>query len=411
MTAPATAHEPNLCDEWAASGEAWAEIAALLEKNYAYPDRVADFDALLENAGRSASTAENLNDLATIAEKLGYAVRDGHFHVSPSPQPERAWIPSASDFWVARDDDGTFTVVDVRMGSSADRAGFRPGTRVTAVGGVVLDVASGELLAPVVGDPTGEQLAYAANVLLAGKLRTERTVTILDGSGERTITLPAGYSSLPERPAEPVSAFDDGGVVRFRFNNSLGADDDGNYPAIAAFDRLMLEHGGADAIILDLRDTPGGGDTVVLRAVLGHFVRTASAYQIHRNHWASAVHGVPREYVEYVQPRGTRYTGQLVVLSGLWTGSVGEALAVALSQVAGSHSIGTGQADLLGDLRQTTSQNGCLTVNLAWDRLYAPDGTAREDWLPAMQLPSADLDVDGSDPAMAAAKAYLAGLD
>ena len=168
----------------------------------------------------------------------------------------------------------------------------------------------------------------------------------------------------------------------------------------------------APALILDFRDTPGGGNTTVARAIIGHFVAEPKVYQIHRNMFEEQVFGVRRQYAEYVFPRGHRFQGKVVALGGYWTGSVGEAVMQAMDKTAGVPTIGTGLGDLLGTLNSSRlgpqdGGNPCLTISYAWDKLFASDGTPREDFLPGTVLSSGDTGPDGSDPALEAALKHL----
>lgn len=390
------------CDAWAASDAAWPEVATILRQNYAYLGRVADPDALLVVAGASGADVATTAQLGTIAEALGYAFRDGHFHVRPAATPERAWIPSSSDFWIERRGEA-WVVADVRPDSAAFRQGLRPGWELLEMDGRPLADLAREALRPVAPDPDAAQLEYGVNVVITGRLGKARRFAFSEAGRARRIDLPAAQQSFAPRPAGPFSVIDHGGIARIRFHNSLG--DNG---VIAAFDAALAGLDGARGLIVDLRDTPGGGNTTVARAILGHFVAEQAVYQVHRNAFEAAVFGVPRQYAEYVFPRGPRWDRPVVVLAGRWTGSVGEALAMAFDRTAGVPTIGAPLADLLGTLNTNTTANGCLELNFAWDSLHAADGTPREDWQPRMVLASAESASDGSDPALAAALALLA---
>ncbi|MFM7376737.1 MAG: S41 family peptidase [Erythrobacter sp.] len=389
------------CDAWAASDAAWPEVASILRQNYAYLGRVADADAVLAAAGASAADVTSVAQLGTIAEALGYAFRDGHFHVRPVAGPERAWVPSSSDFWIGRRG-AAWVVSDVRPDSAAYRQGVRPGWELLEMDGRPVADLAREALRPVVSDPDAAQLEYGVNVVTPGRLGQARRFTFRHASRERRIDLPPAQESFAPRPDGPFSVIDHGGIARIRFHNSLG--DNG---VIAAFDAALASLDGTRALILDLRDTPGGGNTTVARAILGHFVAEPAIYQIHRNAFEDAVFGVPRMYAEYVVPRGPRWDRPVVVLAGRWTGSVGEALAMAFDRTAGVPTIGAPLADLLGTFNTNATDNGCLELKFAWDSLYSADGTPREAWQPREVLTSADSASDGTDPALAAALALL----
>ncbi|AWW75711.1 hypothetical protein CD351_14860 [Erythrobacter sp. KY5] len=399
---PATASDAKDCDAWAQTPEAWDEVEVILRENYAYLGRVPDVDALLSKAGASARKAQTVGELARIAETLGYAFRDGHFHVRPVSSPERAWIPSSSDFWTIRSGD-RWIVADVKQGSDAAALGVRPGWQLISMDGEAIEARAKAALAPVEADPDAGQVEYAVNVVTTGFLGHERKLTFATPEGERTLTLAPAQQALGERPDGGLEITDHGGVARIRFHDSLG-----DNAMVEAFDSAMMEVAEARGLIIDLRDTPGGGNTTVARTILGHFVTEASVYQVHRNAYEDAVFGVPRQYAEYVFPRGSHFSGPVVVLAGRWTGSAGEALAMAFDRTVGATTIGSPLADLLGTLNRTSTDNRCLSFAFAWDSLFSRDMTPREDWLPGTVMEASDTGEDGGDAALEVALDWFA---
>ncbi|GAA4043399.1 S41 family peptidase [Parerythrobacter jejuensis] len=391
------------CNAWAASPAGWDDIEAVIRRNYAYLDRVEDVDALFKAARASAQSAASVEELGTIAETLGYAFRDGHFHARPTVGPERAWIPSSSDFWIVRDK-GRWLVSDVKQGSRARETGVRPGWEILTMDGIPIAELAAQALAAVTTTPSEAQLEYAANVVLTGRLGARRSFVFSTMGGQRNMELPPAQQSFAPRPDGMVQVSQRDGVVRLRFNNSLGNND-----LITRFDQLMRDNADAKGLILDLRDTPGGGNTTVARAILGHFVGKPVPYQIHRNMFEEMSFGVRRQYAEYVFPRGKVFDRPVVILAGRWTGSVGEAVAMAFETAVGAHTVGTPLADLLGDLRTNRTGNGCIAIRFAWDKLYSVQGLPREEWTPADLLASGDTGPDGGDPALARAMQYIAG--
>ncbi len=405
LASSVTSAQPStaFCDDWARSDAAWPEVEAILRQNYAYLSRVADLDALLVSAGARAAEATTVAELGTIAEALGYAFRDGHFHVRPVAGPERAWIPSSSDFWVERVGDA-WRIVDVRRDSAAFSQGLRPGWELIEMDGRPVAALAREALAPVQTDPDAAQLGYAVNVVTTGRLGAARRFTVRRDGVLREVALPPAQQSITARPQALLSVTDHGGIAQIRFHNTLG--DNG---VITAFDAALDNLAGAKPLVIDLRDTPSGGNATVARAILGHFLAEPKVYQVHRNAYEEAVFGVPRQYAEYVFPRGERWDRPVVVLAGRWTGSVGEALAMAFDRTAGVTTIGTPLADLLGTLNTNETDNGCLSLSFAWDRLSAAEGTAREDWQPLVLLDAGDTAADGTDPALEVALTRLRG--
>ena len=83
-------------------------------------------------------------------------------------------------------------------------------------------------------------------------------------------------------------------------------------------------------MVIDLTDTPSGGNTTVARAMLGWFVDRPTLYQVHNLPVEERRTGIARQWVEQVLPRaGQTHRGPVTVRVGRWTGSMGEGLAIA----------------------------------------------------------------------------------
>jgi carboxyl-terminal processing protease len=165
-----------------------------------------------------------------------------------------------------------------------------------------------------------------------------------------------------------------------RFNDSLGDD-----RTVATFDAAMAGALPDQPIVLDLTDTASGGNTVVARAIMGWFVDAPTAYQIHNLPAEERETGVPRQWIEQVLPRpGKRHHGTVTVRVGRWTGSLGEGLAVGLDAL-GAEVVGDPMAGLLGAIYDHRLANSGLVIKLPTERLYAVDGTPREDFRPGSQ--------------------------
>jgi len=160
-------------------------------------------------------------------------------------------------------------------------------------------------------------------------------------------------------------------------------------------------------MIIDLRNTPSGGNTEVARSIIGHFVTGTRSYQIHEIPSIEREFTVPRRFIEQVKPRNPQYPKPVVVLGGRWTGSMGEGLVIGLDAAAGAYTIASDMADLLGALSNINLEKSGARMDLGTETLFHVDGTPREDYIANMPLESADREADGSDPAMRSALEYL----
>lgn len=224
---------------------------------------------------------------------------------------------------------------------------------------------------------TPQRAGFAARVLAAGRRNAPRRLTLVDRNGkEREVVLQNLYA-LPEQARAPLTVTRVPRRTTVRFNNSLGERD-----TIAAFDEALLATPLADAIVLDLRDTPSGGNTTVARAIMGWFVDRPRGYQVHNSPAELRATGIARQWIEQVLPRAGKHRPTLPeVLVGHWTGSMGEGLAVGFDAL-GARVAGTAMAGLNGSVETLAVGDSGLTIQLPTERLMTVAGTPREDWVP-----------------------------
>jgi carboxyl-terminal processing protease len=251
-----------------------------------------------------------------------------------------------------------------------------------AVDGVAADQAVAAFWADLGLPVTAERAGFGARVLAAGRRDRPRRLSFRTGAGEvRTLELPNLYSAGPGR-RPPVSTSEEGGVLVIRINDSLG-----DRATIAAFDSAMGGARPGRRVIVDLRDTPGGGNTVVARAILGWFVSRPTPYQVHRLPAEELETGIARQWIEQVLPRpGKRHLGPVRVLVGRWTGSMGEGIAIAFDSI-GAEVVGDRMAGLLGAIYDHRLEHSGLVLKLPTERLSHVDGTPREAFVPRRRVP------------------------
>lgn len=348
-------------------------IEALVNSQYAYLDRFPDGAVPMSPVLRAEAEAVNdRRSLLRYAEHAVTALADHHAITGGSFADSWGLVPSYSDLWIEPEAE-IWRITAVREGSPSAAAGVRPGDSLLAIGDTPTGTAVAAFWAELGLEPTGDRAGYAARVLAAGRRDRPRDLTVRDAAGvERRLTLPSLYAVGPVgRP--PVSIQRSGETLIIRFNDSLGDNE-----TIAAFDAAMADARPGQMVVLDLRDTASGGNTVVARGILGWFVDEARPYQIHRLPAEERRTGVPRQWVEQVLPRpGKRHHGPVVVKVGRWTGSMGEGLAIGLDSL-GALVLGEPMAGLLGAVYDHRLANSGMVIKLPTERLYAVDGTPRE---------------------------------
>jgi carboxyl-terminal processing protease len=269
-----------------------------------------------------------------------------------------------------------------------------PGATVVAIDGQ--DSAS--RIAALLGQPMAAlsrvQAQHGLNLALAGVRAQPRQVVLRVGSGPpRSFRLQS-----PEEPARalataPALASERRGAIGLiRFNNSLGRDE-----TRVQFKSALQALLDTRALVLDLRNTPSGGNTTVARAILGHFTAREQPYQVHVVTGEERRFGVPRKFVELVAPLQPHYRGRVFVLAGRWTGSMGEGLVIGFDAF-GHRTVGSPMAHLLGALFHQTLETSGARVELGEERLLHVNGTPREAFRPSIAVDPAEARADG-DPA------------
>ncbi|MFL6845998.1 MAG: S41 family peptidase [Allosphingosinicella sp.] len=352
-------------------------IEPLINHYYAYLDRFEGGKApISERLRAEAAHVADRRALLHYAERALLALADHHAITGASFADSWAVVPSYSDLWIVRAG-GDYLVDAVREGSPAAAGGIRAGDRLTAVAGVPTDQAVEAFWADLGLPVTEERASFAARVLAAGRRDRPRALSFRTGNAApRDVVLPNLYTVAPaDRP--PLTATPGRGELTIRINNSLGDDS-----TIAAFDSAMAQAKARDTVVIDLRDTPSGGNTSVARAMMGWFVDRPRAYQIHNLPAEERETGVPRQWIEQVLPRhGAGHKGPVQVLVGRWTGSMGEGLAIGFDAI-GAKVIGGPMAGLRGAVYDHRLPNSGLVLKLPTERLMTTDMTPREDFAP-----------------------------
>ena len=352
-------------------------IEKRVNEDYAYLDRFADGRMpMTEKLRAEAAAVGDEKQLIRYAERALTLLADHHAITGSSLPDSWAVFPSYADLWVERRGDA-FVIQQVRAMSPAQREGVREGDRLVAVDGKPIAAAVAGFWADLGAEGGGERDGFAARVLAAGKRDRERRFTIQRGTAPpRELKLANLYfMALMDRP---VLQFTQAGPdLVITFNDSLGHD-----ATIAAFDNAMARARAGQRIIINLTDTPSGGNTTIARAILGWFVTKPTFYQVHSLPAEERQSGIARRWVEQVLPRAGKYhRGPVTVRVGRWTGSMGEGLAIGFDAI-GARVEGSRMAALLGAIYDHKLEKSGQVIKFPTERLYAVDGTPREKFVP-----------------------------
>ncbi|MEL7444826.1 MAG: hypothetical protein AAGK02_03320 [Pseudomonadota bacterium] len=415
MPLPAMAQAPDAGTSQSVNSDvfdaqsAWDEFEATFRGIYAYIDRDdIDVDAQLARSKALALQAIDKNELRKVLHQTALTFADPHLIVGPFTDDDYSIVMSAADLDVAFEGDVAL-VRDVRRGSPAYAADIRPGDSLVSIQALSPREAARLPFGAVLPNPSPGQLDYGLLLAANGKRGSDRVLELRRGDGPvRTVELVSATAfarSLGERDLvtqEFIGAQSDIAVISVL--NSLGENE-----TIGAFDQAMVEAAGARAIILDMRDTPSGGNTEVARSIIGHFITEVRPYQMHVIPVFEREFSVPRQFVEYVHPREPYFDGPVFVLHGRWTGSMGEGIVIGLDAASDAITVGSDMGDLLGALWNRDLRQIGARLDLAGEALFHVDGTPREDYVAQVPLTPVDTGQDGSDPGIAAVLRILAG--
>ncbi len=357
--------------------DAARNLDATIAEEYAYLDKLPGGQLPQSDAlTRERDAVHDDDTLLAYAEKRIASLADHHAITGSSFGDSWAVVPTYADLWVVARD-GRFVVDAVREGSPASNADIVPGDVIARVDGIPTARAVALFWQALGLRVTPARAEYAARVLVAGRRDRERRIMIQSpGGAARDIVLSSLYDVQSE-PRIPLSVCAAGDVTRIQFNNSLG-----DFATIAAFDEVMRSVPSDHAVVLDLRDTPSGGNTTVARAIMGWFVNQPRGYQIHNRPEEERETGIARQWIEQVLPRDDKYRSTLpTVLVGRWTGSMGEGIAIGFASL-GADVQGTMMAGLRGSIEDLRVGQTDLYVKLPTERLMTTSGAPREDFVP-----------------------------
>jgi carboxyl-terminal processing protease len=375
---------------------AWSSFEKLLHEQYGYFNRSGiDGDAILSTFAARAKAARSDKEFVDTLQLVSYNFADPHFVVGPFDPEDWTTIPTSSDLFGAYDGT-TFRIEETRFGGDALAKGVRSGMIVVQIDGKTPRAA----IEAVTGRPftalNAIQIGFAFNVALAGRHRHPRTLGIADGHHSLTFALAATSDQSKRIKAGPLLSVERQGTLGIiRVNNALG-----DQALIEQFAQALATLADTTTLLIDLRDTPSGGNTSVARGIMGHFVDHDRPYQMHVVPYESRVLGPTRKFMEYVVPYGARYGGKVYVAGGHWTGSMGEGLMIGFDAI-GATTVGSELAHLLGGLSNETINSSAAKIDIGTEQLFTVTGRPRADYRPNIYVANAERNV-GTDPVLTA---------
>lgn len=312
------------------------------------------------------------NDFIRFLEKVINELHNGHISLNTNLHSSNRIIPTGQDMFVQKIKD-RFYITDLRRSSGVALSGLKNGDEVLLFNGKPIKEQLEQFLPKYTTNHSQAMVQYAVNMLFAGTHDVKRTVTISKNGKQincypdsAAITFPEAL--LEQKVLNKTTAY-------IKINNSLGEN-----KLIEAFDKAVDEFIQYKNLVIDLTETPSGGNTTVARSILGRFIGQPMPYQKHEID--EKEYQTKRMWVEYVLPRKTQFKGNLFVLVGHWTGSMGEGMAIGFDVMKKVKIIGTLMAGLLGAIDGFTLPETNIGFQIPTERLYHVNGTPRENYKP-----------------------------
>jgi len=362
-----------------------------VQDNYAYFEKKqTDWGKVRQLYQSQADTLHSRRALVRLLENMLVELYDNHASLLTNRFDSQRLVPSGSDLH-AEFVGGKATILDVRQHLGAEQAGIRPGMEVVSINGASVEQAMQPFIGKSLRKVDEAVRNYALNLALAGVHNVPRKLTLQTAKGTVTFQ-PDEPTMLQEniRYSRMVETRQLGNVGYIRINNCLF--DNG---LIQVFDSALTAMQGTKALVLDLRDTPSGGNTTVARALLGRFLTAEQPYQEHELVAEERTYGVKRKWRELVSPRPAPYTRPVVVLVNHWTASMGEGITIAFDATKRATVVGTELARLNGAVYSYKLPNSGIGFGFPAEKLYHLNGTPREIYRPKVLV---DMRKEASSP-------------
>ena len=347
------------------------EFCTDIGNHYAYMDQQGiNWRKVMAMYEPEAATITTNRAFIQLLEKVLHELYNGHVSLNTNLTTSNRLIPTGLDLYVEKKT-GKYYIKDVRKGFGADLCGLKIGMEITLFNGKPIDGQLTQFLPKATDTLTPKMYQYAIDMLFAGTHDVQRAITVTADDTTKTY-YPISYGNTNDLLVSKVL---NKHTAYIRINNSLG-----NSNLIAAFDKQLDSLMHYKNLIIDLTETPSGGNTTVARSIMGRFIAQPLPYQTHR--FDEKAYETQRYWTEYVVPRKTTYTGKVYVLVSHWTGSMGEGIAIGFDGMQRATVIGTRMAGLLGAISGFGMTETGIGFQIPTERLYHVNGTPREEFIP-----------------------------
>ena len=348
------------------------ELCEAVEQRYAYFGKVEPYwDEACKRALGEAEGVVQPAAMLDVLERLIDDLYDPHANLNANDATSPRLVPSGTDLWFEYVS-GAYEVVGIRPGTSAAEADIQIGDKLLAFNDVNVEDMIFERIHSGRDQVLQVRESWAVNVVVAGRYDEPRRLSLK--RGEIVISRDLGDPTPPKETETLRYEILPSNIGYIRFNDSLG-----NNQTVNDFEKALDQLSNTRGLILDLRNTPSGGNTGVAEPILGRFVAEETPYQVTVPLNSPAIRRI-------VSPQGDEpFSQPIIVLVGRWTGSMGEGMAIGLDGMDRATIVGSKMARLAGGTEATDFSKLNLSVFLPTYDLHHLDGTPRHEWSPDPQ--------------------------
>ena len=281
--------------------EFWNDV----NKNYAYLDQQQiNWSKVKEIYQPQVKQITNEKDFIQLLEKVINEFHNGHISLNTNLNSSNRLIPSGQDLFVQKIND-EFYIADLRKGFRAEVSGLKIGDEVVLFNGNPINEQARYFLPKYTSVYTDKMYQYALDMLFAGTHNVKREITIKK-NGKHLRFYPDSLQLIEATNLIDTKVLNKS-TAYIKINNSLG-----NFKAIEEFDKAVDSFLHYKNLVIDLTETPSGGNTTVARCIMGRFINKAMPYQQHE--FDEKEFKTKRKWVEYVIPRTTQFKGKVFIL-------------------------------------------------------------------------------------------------
>lgn len=347
-----------------------------INEEYAYFDaKQTDWNKVKDIYNNRLQSLKKDWEFTYLIELMKHELYDNHIGLNKNLAFSFRLIPNDLDAYI-RIKNKKYYISDIRQGYAIEDADIRIGDQLISVNGIEIIEEINWNLPVGIDKPNDEVKEHFANLIFAGRHNKPRKIKIFRNGKYLELELPKPKPKIQSKNLLDHKLLSNN-VGYIKINNSLMNND-----LIKLFPKVVDSLMTTKALIIDLRETHSGGNTVVAKSIMGKFIKEETPYQVHERVSVERNFGIKRRYIELLSPLKDPYTKPIYVLVSRWTGSVGEAIAQGFSKIENATVVGTDMAKLLGAIKCTRLPLSGINFCFPFEKLYSVNGTPRENFYP-----------------------------